>query len=191
MANPFENIRTNAGEQDRSFRWYQDSVRKVANNIDSFSNASRSDLGEFVTRLEPGNMYMYVYDPKYKDSLPYWDQFPLCLPFDDISGGFVGINMHYLPYLQRAKLLGELLNYTDKNISEKSKIEVSWSVLKNFGKFPQVKQSVKKYLYSQVNSRFFKINPEHWKAAIFLPTQNFEGASQQKVYSDSRDIING
>jgi len=46
-------------------------------------------------------------------------------------------------------------------------------------------------LYSQVNSRFFKINPEHWKAAIFLPTQNFEGASQQKVYRDSRDIING
>jgi hypothetical protein len=191
MANPFENIRTSAGDQDRSFRWYQDNVRKVANNINSFSNASKTDLGEFVTRLEPGNMYMYVYDPKYKNELPYYDQFPLCLPFDDISGGFVGINMHYLPYLQRAKLLGELLNYTDRDISEKSKIEVSWSVLKNFGKFPQVQPSVKKYLYSQVNSRFFKINPEHWKAAIFLPTQNFEGASLQKVYRDSRDIING
>jgi len=99
MANPFENIRTSAGDADRSFRWYQDSVRKVANNIDSFSNASKTDLGEFVTRLEPGNMYMYVYDPKYKDTMPYWDQFPLCLPFDEISGGFVGINLHYLPYL--------------------------------------------------------------------------------------------
>tara|TARA_Y100000389_G_C17442032_1_gene509205 strand:+ start:492 stop:1067 length:576 start_codon:yes stop_codon:yes gene_type:complete len=191
MANPFENIRTNAGDKDRSFRWYQDAVRKLANNIDSYSGATRSDLGEFTNKLEPGNMYMYVYDPKFKDTLPYYDQFPLCLPFDDMTGGFVGLNLHYLPPLLRAKLLGELLNYTDKELSDKSKIEVSWSTLKSFSKFPGVQPTVKKYLYSQVNSRFLKIHPEHWKASIFLPTQNFVGASTQKVYRDSRDIING
>lgn len=191
MANPFENIRTNAGDKDRSFRWYQDAVRKLANNIDNYSGAARSDLGEFTNKLEPGNMYMYVYDPKFKDTLPYYDQFPLCLPFDDISGGFVGLNLHYLPPLLRAKLLGELLNYTDKELTDKSKIEVSWSMLKSFSKFPGVQPTVKKYLYSQVNSRFLKIHPEHWKSSIFLPTQNFIGASNQKVWRDSRDIING
>ena len=61
MANPFQNIQTNTGGNDRSFRWYQDAVRKVAGNIKSFSDASRSDIGEFTTQLEPGNMYMYVY----------------------------------------------------------------------------------------------------------------------------------
>lgn len=191
MANPFENIRTNAGDKDRSFRWYQDAVRKLANNIDNYGGAARSDLGEFTNKLEPGNMYMYVYDPKFKDTLPYYDQFPLCLPFDDMTGGFVGLNLHYLPPLLRAKLLGELLNYTDKELTEKSKIEVSWSTLKSFSKFPGVQPTVKKYLYSQVNSRFLKIHPEHWKASIFLPTQNFVGASTQKVWRDSRDIING
>lgn len=191
MANPFENIRTNAGDKDRSFRWYQDAVRKLANNIDNYSGAARSDLGEFTNKLEPGNMYMYVYDPKFKDTLPYYDQFPLCLPFDDISGGFVGLNLHYLPPLLRAKLLGELLNYTDKELTDKSKIEASWSTLKSFSKFPGIQPTIKKYLYSQVNSRFLKIHPEHWKASIFLPTQNFIGASNQKVWRDSRDIING
>jgi hypothetical protein len=191
MANPFENIRAKAGDQDRSFRWYQDNVRKVAANISSFSGASKTDLGEFVSKMEPGNMYMYVYDAKYKDVLPYYDQFPLCLPFDDISGGFVGINLHYLPYMQRAKLLGELLSYTDNELNDDSKLKIKWSLLKNFGKFPQVQPSVKRYLNAHVKSRLFKINPQHWKSAIFLPTHNFVGASIQKVYTDSRNIING
>jgi len=136
-------------------------------------------------------MYMFQYDPKYKDTLPYYDRFPLCLPFDDIPGGFVGINFHYLRYLMRAELLGNLLRFTDKTITEKSKIDVSWGLLKNFGRFPQVKPSVKKYLYSQVKTRFVKIEPEHWRASIFLPTQDFAKQSQQKVYRDSRDKING
>ena len=191
MANPFANIQSSTGGADRSFSWYQTAVRKVAGNIRSFGDASRSDIGEFTTRLEPGNMYMYMYDPKYKNTLPYWDQFPLCLPFEDTTGGFVGLNLHYLPPMLRAKLLGELLNYTDKDITETSKIEVKWSILKSFSQFPGIQPTIKKYLYSQVNSRFLKIDPEHWKASIFLPTQNFQGASVQKVYRDSRDKING
>lgn len=191
MANPFQNIRAAAGEQDRSFRWYQDAVRRMAGGINTFAEVSRTDIGEFTNRLEPGNMYMFQYDPKYKDTLPYYDRFPLCLPFDDIPGGFVGINFHYLPYLMRAELLGNLLRFTDKTITEKSKIDVSWGILKNFGRFPQVKPSVKKYLYSQVKTRFVKIDPEHWRASIFLPTQDFAKQSQQKVYRDSRDKING
>jgi hypothetical protein len=191
MANPFQNIRAAAGEQDRSYRWYQDAVRRMATGINTFAEVSRTDIGEFTNRLEPGNMYMFQYDPKYKDTLPYYDRFPLCLPFDDIPGGFVGINFHYLPYLMRAELLGNLLRFTDKTLTEKSKIDVSWGLLKNFGRFPQVKPSVKKYLYSQVKTRFVKIEPEHWRASIFLPTQDFAKQSQQKVYRDSRDKING
>lgn len=190
MPNPFENIRTSAGEQDRSFRWYQQAIRKFANNIQSFGEASRTDLGELTTQLEPGDMYMFIYDPKFKNQLPYYDKFPLVMPFDDTSNGFVGLNLHYLPPLMRAKLLGSLLEYTDKTLTDKSKIEVKWSMLKSFSKFPGIKPTIKKYLYSQVNSRFLKIDPQHWKASIFLPTQSFQGASTQAVYEDSKDIIN-
>lgn len=191
MANPFQNIRTKAGDQDRSFRWYQDAVRKMASGLNTFAEVSRTDIGEFTNRLEPGNMYMFQYDPKYKETLPYYDRYPLCLPFDDITGGFAGINFHYLPYGLRAVLLGNLLDFTDKELTEKSKIEVSWSLLKNFGRFPQVKPSVKKYLYSQVQSRFVKIDPQHWKASIFLPTHEFEKKSIQQIYRESREKING
>jgi len=190
MANPFQNIRAAAGEQDRSFRWYQTAVRKMANGINTFGEVSRTDIGEFTTKLEPGNMYMFQYDPKFKETLPYYDKFPLCLPFDNMTGGFVGINFHYLPYGMRAQLLGTLLNFTDKELTEKSKIEVSWSILKNFGRFPGVKPSVKRYLFSQVKSRFVKIDPNHWRASIFLPTHEFEKKSIQQVHRESREIIN-
>ena len=191
MANPFQNIRAAAGEQDRSYRWYQDAVRRMATGINTFAEVSRTDIGEFTTKLEPGNMYMFQYDPKFKETLPYYDKFPLCLPFDNMTGGFVGINFHYLPYGMRAQLLGTLLNFTDKELTEKSKIEVSWSILKNFGRFPGVKPSVKRYLFSQVKSRFVKIDPAHWRASIFLPTHEFEKKSIQQVHRESREIING
>jgi len=190
MANPFQNITTSAGEQDRSFRWYQQAVRKFANGIRSYGEASRTDLGELTGSLEPGDMYMFVYDPKMKKQLPYFDRFPLCMPFDDTSNGFVGLNLHYLPPMMRAKLLGSLLDFTDRELTAKSKIEVKWSMLKSFSRFPGIKPTIKKYLYSQVNSRFLKIDPEHWKASIFLPTQSFQGASTQAVYQDSKDVIN-
>lgn len=191
MANIFSNIRSTAGEQERSFRWYQDTVRKMAKDMSSFNNVSKTDLGELTSKLEPGNMYMFMYDPKYKDTLPYYDTFPLCLPFEDVSGGFVGINFHYLPFGQRALLLDNLLTFTDKKLTERSKIQASWGLLKNAGRFPQVKPAVKRYLYNNVKSSFLKITPEHWKSSIFLPTQSFEKASQQTVYQDTRDAING
>ena len=184
MANPFENISTAAGDQDRSFNWYMRSVKKVATGIKSFSDATRTDLGELTSNIEPGKMYMFVYDPKLKNSLPYYDTFPLCLPFEKVTGGFIGLNLHYLGPMQRAKLLGELIQFT-----EKDRMDISWSLLKNFTRFPQVKPSIKRYLTSNVNSRFLEVTPDHWKASIFLPTQNFVGASDRTVYTDSNQAM--
>jgi hypothetical protein len=35
---------------------------------------------------------MFFYEAKYQDVLPYWDKFPLVLPFRKVMGGFYGIN---------------------------------------------------------------------------------------------------
>jgi hypothetical protein len=189
MPNPFENIRTQAGEVDRSYQWYTSAVNKLAGNISSFSSASKTDLGELTTDLIPGNMYLFIYEAKYSDSLPYWDRVPLCMPFDVIPGGFSGLNLHYLPPLLRAQLLGKILEHTDKTLNEKSKIDISWSLLKDFGRFPEARPTVKKYLYNHVKSRFLKIDPTHWKASIFLPLQLFQKNTQQAVWKDSKSKL--
>jgi hypothetical protein len=191
MKTPFQAITAQAGDKDRAYRWYQDAVRRVATGVSDFSSASKTDIGELQTRIEPGNMYMFVYNPKTRDKLPYYDTYPLCLPFDNISGGFVGINFHYLPYGMRSILLQKLLAYSDNKLTEKSRITVNWSLLKGFSKFPHARPAVKKYLKSQVSSRFLKIEPQHWKSALFLPTHNFRKATVEQVHSDSGEIISG
>jgi hypothetical protein len=48
-----------------------------------------------------GRMYFYFYDPKTKDSLPYYDRFPLVIPIERYSDGFLGLNLHYIHPKQR------------------------------------------------------------------------------------------
>ena len=50
-------------------------------------------------------MYLFQYDAKWKEKLPYWDMFPLILPFDLAKGGFFGVYLDYLPTNDRADLL--------------------------------------------------------------------------------------
>lgn len=189
MNNPFETIRKQAGDTDRSSQWYATAVNKLAGNISSFSSASRTDLGELTTDLVPGNMYLFLYEPKYAATLPYWDRIPLCMPFDVIPGGFSGLNLHYLPPLLRAQLLGKLLERTDKTLTAKSKIDISWSLLKGFGSLPEARPTVKKYLYNHVRSRFLKIDPANWKTSIFLPLQEFQNSTPTAVWKDSKRKI--
>ena len=190
MSNPFENLRGSRGDQDRSSRWYIHAVNKFAKDLNSYGRVAATDLGQLTGDLEPGNMYMYVYDPKHKKTLPYYDRFPLCMPFETNSRGFTGLNLHYLAPMMRARLLGSLIDFASKPIDSDSKFQLSWELLSNFSRFPGVQPTVKRYLYPHVKSRFLKVNPEHWRAAIFLPTQKFVGASDRKVYTKSKEIVN-
>lgn len=191
MPNSFEQIRGSRGDQEKSARWYIYAVNKFAKDLKSYGAVSKSDLGELTSELRPGNMYMYVYDPKYKDKLPYYDRFPLCLPFESSNKGFTGLNLHYLAPMMRARLLGSLMDFSSKPLDSDSKFQLSWELLNNFSRFPGVQPTVKKYLYGHVKSRFLRVDPQHWQAAIFLPTQKFVGASDRKVYTESKGIVNG
>lgn len=191
MANPFEQIRANSNNQKKSFDWYMRQVRSVARNITSATSAFRSDLGSFESQYDVGSMYLFVYDAKtYGTTLPYFDRFPLCLPFEDAPGGFWGLNLHYIPFGLRAELLGKLMETAkDKTLDEKSTMRYNWDLLKSASRFPGVRPCVKRYLGSHMRSGFFKVNPQDWKAAIFLPVESFQGASRQKVYADSRAMM--
>ena len=54
---------------------------------------------DYLNRYHIGRLNMFLYDPKYKDKLPYYDVFPLVLPIQRYSDGFLGINFHYLTLL--------------------------------------------------------------------------------------------
>jgi hypothetical protein len=188
--NAFQKLRAQVGDGQKSIEWYMRNVRGLVGARVSGNTVMQSDIGSLTSKVEIGAMYMYFYDPKLKAQLPFYDTFPLVLPFGPAKGGFYGINVHYLPYLLRAKVLGELMNFADsKTLTPTSKMRLSYNLLNSLQTAAEIKPCIKHYLTTHVRSQFMKINPADWKAAIFLPVEAFVGATKESVFRDTRSKI--
>jgi hypothetical protein len=170
--------------------WYRDTAQSYR-RLDERA-LMKSDTERLTSRMQVGNCYMYYYDPKHKQTLPYYDRFPLVFPYRKVPGGFMGINLHYLPLIYRAKLMDALYDVTNnKNFDETTKLKMNYQVLSSAAKFKYFAPCVKHYLTEHLRSRFLYVYPSEWDIALFLPTSRFVGASKEKVWSDSKKIING
>ena len=139
-----------------------------------------------------GGMFMYFYDPKHKDKLPYYDRFPLTVPVEPAKGGFRGINLHYLPPVLRAKFLDALLGITNnKKYDESTKFNLTYRLLNGSRNMRYFKPCFKHYLLDHVKSRFAEVPAPEWEIATFLPTAQWEKSTAGRIYSDSRKTING
>lgn len=142
------------------------------------------------SNILPGNLYMYFYDPKLKKELPYYDRFPLVLPFRSVQGGFIGLNLHYLPYQMRVVLMDRLMQFkTNNKMDSTTRLKLSWSLIDNASKFAWAKPCVKHYLLPHVRSPFKLISPNDWGTAMMLPVERFVGASNEVVWKESRKKI--
>jgi hypothetical protein len=144
-----------------------------------------------TSTILPGRMYMYVYDAKTKDKLPYWDAFPLIFPIDTFPGGFYGLNMHYLPPMLRAQLMDVL--YTTANntkYDDTTRLRLSYQNLKAASRMKLFQPCFKKYLFDHVKSRFIYVEPKEWDIALFLPLQRFQKATAEQVWRDSASATN-
>lgn len=152
----------------------------------------RGDSERLKNRTTIGKMYFFMYDAKHKDTLPYYDKFPLIFPVDRVEKGFTGLNFHYLPLPLRAQLMDALYDITNnKRYDESTKLRLSYNILKGAEKFKLFRPTFKRYLSSHVRSRFVQIEPAEWDIALWLQTEQFVGASKTKVWADSRKIIRG
>jgi len=154
-------------------------------------NPSRAALMRDSERLKSssmiGRMYFYFYDPKTKDSLPYYDRFPLVIPIERYQDGFLGLNLHYIHPKQRIILLDKLSETaSNKNYDETTKLRISYGYLSAASRAFEAQPCIKRYLFSQIQSRFLEITADEWDIAVMLPMESFVGANSSKVYSDSR-----
>jgi len=141
-----------------------------------------------------GSMFMFFYDPKHKDTLPYYDSFPLVIVLKPAEGGFLGLNLHYLPPVLRAKFLDALLEITNnKRYDESTKFNLTYNALQRAAKLKYFKPCIKHYLTDHVRSRFAMVPAPEWEIAVFLPTADFNSQGKRyninKVYADSRKMI--
>lgn len=187
--NPFLKIRSSKGESEKALSWYQDQIRSL-----SAASLRPNKLMQYTPQLKqnvlPGYMYMFFYDAKYQDILPFWDKFPLVLPFRKVENGFYGINLHYLPYIMRFNLLGKLHDLaSDEKITEKTRIRISWNALNSIAGSTPLKNCVKHYLIDHVQSKFLNIPYPDWVTASLLPVERFVGATKQQVWQRSRESM--
>lgn len=183
MADDFQSLVRNAGkalshDSKDANQWFMDFVDEVKKpKRKPFTKDSMPQIGR---------LYLYAYDPKYKATLPFFDAFPLTFPIEFYKDGFLGINMHYLPYMQRVQLMTALQSITNNNkYNETTKLNISYELLSRYAnQFKGFDTCLKKYLYSHVRSSFHEVYPLYWGKAIILPLQRWR-VNPDKRYSGS------
>ena len=173
--------------------WYREKAKEAGKiNETSFFRSTDSDRFKNTGQFRIGSMYMFYYDPKHKDTLPYYDRVPLIFPINRAKGGFLGINFHYLPFKMRAKLMDALYDTASNDrYDENTKLNISYRILGASSQYREFRPAVKHYLFEHVRSKLLYVNPSEWDIALFLNIAKFEGATQTQVWEDSRKIIRG
>jgi len=177
----FDPLKDLQGGQQRATTWYRNAVSLIA---DRTSQTRLMREGRINGQPSAGRMNFFVYDPKYKKTLPFYDTFPLVLPLEPIKGGFMGLNFHYLPYPLRFRLLERVQKFaTNNQFDSTTKLMASYQDVASIN---LIRPAIKKYLYKQVQSGFRRIDVDEMAIAVYLPVAKFQKRSLGSVFADSR-----
>lgn len=168
-----------------SIGWYQEKIKEFG------EPTAKQLLAEGKLRGRPfvGKLNMFIYRPKLFKKLPFYDTFPLVLPLEFYTDGFLGINFHYLEIPIRVKLLDELARrYLNQPTAVYgAKINITYDRIRNVR---LIRPTLHKYLKGHVKSGFREVDAPDFVAATVLPVQQFrayqKSVSPEDVYRDSR-----
>lgn len=167
----------------KSTDWYREKIKE-------FGTPTTMDLirdGKRSTRPHFGRLNMFIYSPRDAKKLPYYDTFPLVLPLELYSDGFLGINFHYLPIPLRIRLLDRIVDFSSNTLfNEKTILNVTYNKVKGIR---LIKPTIHKYLAGYTKSQFRRIDADELTVATLLPVQRFKKASAAAVWSDSRKMV--
>ena len=161
--------------------WFRNIVKQTQQAVIPGSYGRKELMGDrnvgAVLSPEIGKMYLFHYDAKYKEVLPYWDRFPLVFPFDETDNGFYGINLHYLPINQRINLMAALIEAQGQKgskLNDNYILGLSYTIIKGFS---PARKCIKRYINEGAyrKSPFYTISGQDWSYAAALPLQKFVG----------------
>ena len=177
-----------AGQDDEFIQILRSSSREIAESAKSAIDWFKGKVTDLIKKVKNpnqvftkdatptiGQMYMFVYDAKHKDTLPFYDMYPLVFPIEFYGDGFLGINLHYLPPLARAALLNNLKKLANNNkYDDSTKLAISYEVLKAHAmRFKGFENCIKRYLFSHIRSSFHQVSSSDWDKAVLLPLQRW------------------
>jgi hypothetical protein len=169
---------------DASRAWFFDRLKGLS-NIDRKKLLKDQALNPMHRPL-PGRMFMFFYDPKGREELPYYDRFPLVIMVGKAKGGFYGLNLHYLPNKLRAMFFDKLMSFTNNDkYDETTKFRLTYNMLSSASSLKYFAPCFKHYLFSHLRSVPVEVPASDWEIAVCLPTWKFVGADKTGVWKES------
>ena len=173
----------------KSLEWLANRISEIKNPGSIPKGVSRETYRQ-TSGFRLGGMYCFYYDPKTKEKLDYYDRFPMVLILDRYNDGFLGLNLHYLPFQYRIAFLGKLMKFADLNdAGEIERLRVTYDILTASKRLKEFKPCLKRYLTGQIQSKILAIQSNEWDIAAFMPIQQFKKASAAKVWQESMEEI--
>lgn len=137
-----------------------------------------------------GDVFLYHYDPKLKDILPYYDKFPLTVVIEMYNNGFLGLNLHYLPYDIRIGFMNKLIRLSSTPIGDtKTRMRVSYDLMNSSKRYSAFRPCLKRYLIDHVRGRMLRIFPHEWPLCVYIPVASWSKKPENYVFSESRKKI--
>lgn len=168
------------------FRKRAHDIRRVNRN-----ELMKEDRFELRNQQAVGRMYFWFYQPKHRETLPYYDSFPLGIIVGPAKGGFHALNLHYLPPVIRAAFLDNLMDIaTNKKYDDNTRFKITYQTLVGATKFKEFRPCFKHYLTNHVRSRFALVPAAEWEKALFLPAADWQKTTARNVYRDARKMLN-
>lgn len=171
----------------KSEEWFTQKVREL--EMPSRTKILQDDALTKRSKVQVGDMVMYFYDPKTKETLPYYDRFPLTIVVGPAEGGFYGLNLHYVNPVARARLLNELFKLAPKDLKPNSRLtKITYDLLNGVRKYKEFEPCFKRYLTGHVKSQMSRVPMTDWETAIYLPIQQFKKKNSRSVWAQSRKV---
>lgn len=199
-------LNISADMNKRSRNYFQNKAKELENQRPD-NILKRKTVQENTTAqlpFKPGDIFLFNYLPKNADNeklLPYYDRYPLIAVVDITPEHMYGLNFHYLPYEERAILLGQLYNYLvedasssqglDTMLGDKAFLDITYDKVTNLNVPKNYwKPCFKKYINNNIKGKLLKIHPQEWDIILQLPIERFVRANRQRVFNDSRNKWN-
>jgi hypothetical protein len=103
----FQKLRRNANVGKDNWNWFRNTINQNIKGVDrnQLRDQISSDPIRGRSRLFLGQMYFFFYNqPEYRNTLPFYDTFPLVLLLSRDKDTFFGINFHYIPPKRRLQM---------------------------------------------------------------------------------------
>ena len=139
-----------------------------------------------------GKMMFFKYRPDIVEST--YDLYPLIFVLNKKPNYFTGINFHYIVPKMRAQLLGDMFSYLS-NLNFDLSTELSFrsftNAIGNNKKFKFGKAAVRRYNYSNIQSKIINVHPLDWELAIMVETSKFfnekdSRTTSQRIWKETR-----